>query len=88
MAVLDMSKSVQFVIDSEGRHTAVLLTIQAWEALVNWIEDAIDVKIAIQALSELHKAGGRPKQAGWLAWDDVREEWGGEEADEADTTSI
>jgi hypothetical protein len=72
-------KPIQFVVDSEGRRTAVLLDIQAWERLINWIEIVTDAKIAAQALAELQQAGGRPEQAGWLAWEDISEEWGDEE---------
>jgi len=63
-----------------------LLNIQAWEALIKWIEDATDSKIALQALSELREAGGRPQQAGWLDWNDIRKEWSDEE--EAETEAV
>jgi len=75
MTIVEISKSAQFVVDNKGRRTAVLLSIQAWEAIVNWIEDVADIRIASQVLPELQAAGGRPQQAGWLAWDDIREEW-------------
>jgi hypothetical protein len=67
------------VVDDKGKRTAVLLDIQAWEILINWIETLTDTKIAMYALTELQQAGGRPEQAGWLAWDDISEEWGDEE---------
>ncbi len=79
MIIVEALKSAQFVVDNEGQQTAVLLDIQSWEALINWIEDITDLKIAAQALTELEVAGGRPQQAGWLAWDDIREEWSDEE---------
>ena len=79
MTIVEALKSAQFVVDNEGQQTAVLLDIQSWEALINWIEDITDLKIAAQALTELEVAGGRPQQAGWLAWDDIREEWSDEE---------
>jgi hypothetical protein len=68
-------KAVQFLINQEGQRTAVLLDIQLWERLLTWIEEAIDTKVAIQSLTELQDAGGRPAQAGWLAWEEIREEW-------------
>ena len=73
-------KSVQSVVDNQGQRTAVFLGIQAWETLVGLIEDVIDSRAASQALLELQAAGGRPQQAGWLDWDDVREDWRDEEA--------
>jgi hypothetical protein len=81
-------KSMQFVVDDKGQRTAVLLDIRAWERLIKWIETVTDTKIAVQVLNELQEAGGRPEQAGWLAWEDIREEWNGEETIEAETTSI
>jgi len=81
-------KSVQFVVDDKGQRTGVLLDIRAWETLIKWIETVTDTKIAIQVLDELQQAGGRPGQAGWLAWDEISEEWGGEEEIEAETASV
>ena len=78
MGVGDISKSVQFVVDDEGKRTAVLLDIQTWEILVDWIERVTDTKFAVEAITELQLAGGRPEQAGWLAWDDISEAWDGE----------
>ena len=75
MTIGEGLKSAQFVIDSEARRTAVLLNIQVWDALMRWIETVTDTQIAIQALAELEQAGGRPEQAGWLAWDNLSEEW-------------
>jgi hypothetical protein len=56
-----------------------LLSIEAWSELITWIEDVTDAQIAAQALTQLQVAGGRPQQAGWLAWDDIRDEWDDEE---------
>ena len=63
MSITEALKSVQFVVDSQGQRTGVLLNIQAWDALVNWIEDVTDTRIAVQALTQLQAAGGRPEQA-------------------------
>jgi len=71
MTVTEALKSVQFVVNNEGQHTAVLLNIHAWEALISWIEDIADTEIAVQALAELPASGGHPEQAGWLAWNDI-----------------
>jgi hypothetical protein len=79
-------KSIQFVVNDKGQRTAVLLDIRAWDLLIKWIETVTDTQIAVQALQELRQAGGRPKRAGWLAWEDIREAGGDEE--EIETTSI
>ena len=79
MAIGESLKSVQFLVNQNGQRTGVVLDIHDWEQLVNWIENIIDIDIATQALQELKQAGGRPAQAGWLAWEDIQEEWDGEE---------
>ncbi len=79
MVIGEALKTVQFVVNDKGEQTAVLLDIQAWEILINWLETLTDQKIAIHALTELQQAGGRPEQAGWLAWADISEEWSDEE---------
>jgi hypothetical protein len=75
MAVLDLPKTVQYVTDSEGRRVAVLLDIRAWDSLVEWMENATDTRLAAKALTELH-AGGGPREAGWVPWEEAREDWG------------
>ena len=47
-----------------------------------------DIKVASQALAELHTSGERPEQAGWLAWDEIREEWSEEEDIESKDISL
>ncbi len=81
MIIGDVSKSVQFVVDDEGKRTAVLLDIQTWGILVDWIETVTDTKFAVEAITELQRVGGRPEQAGWLAWD-------GEDETAADTNVL
>ncbi len=83
MTIIDALKSAQYVVDQGGHKTAVLLDIRAWQTLIDWIENIADAKIAAQALTELEATGGRPHQAGWLDWDQIREEWDVEEAVEA-----
>lgn len=77
MVITDTMKSVQFLVNPAGQQTGVVLNMDDWERLVDWIENAIDIKIATQALRSLNQAGGRPEHAGWLAWDDIEEEWDG-----------
>ncbi len=74
MATLDLPKTVRYVTDSEGRRVGVLLDIRAWESVIDLIENATDAQVAVKALTELH-AGGGPRSAGWVPWDEVRENW-------------
>lgn len=78
MATSVAVKPVQYLTDPEGRRTGVLLDIQAWESLLRWLEDATDAQAAANALQEIHEAGG-PREAGWISWDEAREDWGGQE---------
>jgi hypothetical protein len=42
MTVNDAVEQVQFVVDADGKPTAALLNISAWQTLVAAIEDAED----------------------------------------------
>lgn len=79
MTIVDALQSAQFVVNDEGKRTAVLMDIKAWEQMIDWLETVIDTKIATQALAELESAGGRPAHANWLAWETIREDWNGDE---------
>jgi len=69
MSGLEALQSVQFVT-AKGKRLAVL-TIEDWEALIEWLETLEDVQIARESLAELHAAGGDRERAGWLKWEDV-----------------
>ena len=75
MSVAEALKSAQFLVNGDGKQTAVFLNIEAWDTIINWIEDITDTQIAVQALTDLQTKGGRPETAGWLAWDEISEEW-------------
>ncbi|MCE7988138.1 MAG: hypothetical protein DYG89_43825 [Caldilinea sp. CFX5] len=75
MAIVEALQSAQFVVNGQGHRTAVLMDIQAWDTLIEWLEDVIDTKIAVQSLTTLQTVGGRPQNAGWLDWDEIREAW-------------
>jgi hypothetical protein len=67
--------SVRFVVDAKGNKTAVQLSITAWEAILDWIENREDEAIVKEAIREFKNAGGNPQKAGWLDWDAVKDEW-------------
>ena len=71
-------KSVQFVVDQEGRPSAVQISMQEWEALVDWIEELED-RALVQSMAETLRQG--PKAAGALRWEDIRDEWDRVEAE-------
>jgi hypothetical protein len=72
MTALDALQSVQFVTVN-GRRLAVL-NAEDWENMVEWLETLEDVVIAKDACRALQTANGNRQHAGWLRWDDVKEE--------------
>ena len=74
MTGLEALETVQYVT-VKGKRLAVV-DLDNWEALIEWLETFEDVKIAQQAFDELKAVGGDRKKAGWLKWDDVKEELG------------
>jgi len=67
-------QSVQFVT-AKGKRFAVL-SVEDWEALIEWLETLEDLQVVRQALAELSAAGGDRKRAGWLEWKAVSGEIG------------
>ena len=45
-----------------------------WEALIEWLETLEDRQVARAAFAELQAIGGNREKAGWLKWDEVKEE--------------
>ena len=72
MLNLEALKSVQFVVGSDGRPSAVQLGIETWESLLDWLEDTDDRAFVKQVLPKLRS---HPAQAGALPWDEVKSEW-------------
>ena len=68
MSVTDILKSIQFVVDQEGKPTAALLDIGAWEAFVSMLEDIEDTELVQQRLGRW-----RAKE-GWSFWEDFEAE--------------
>ncbi|MCZ7669155.1 MAG: hypothetical protein M5U34_19180 [Chloroflexi bacterium] len=52
MTITDLLQSVQYVVDSEGRQTAVQFDMSVWEALRQFIEDKEDIADIQQARQE------------------------------------
>jgi len=72
MTGLEALQSVQYV-EAKGKRFAVV-PAEDWQALIEWLESLEDLQLARQSLAELRQAGGDRERAGWLRWDDVREE--------------
>lgn len=74
MTALEALQSVQYVT-VKGRRLAVL-NADDWECVVEWLETLEDVDIAQQACRVLQDANGNREKAGWLRWDDVKDQIG------------
>lgn len=72
MSGLEALQAVQFVT-VRGKRFAVL-GADDWEALIEWLETIEDVQISREAYAQLGVAGGDRERAGWLKWDEVKEE--------------
>ncbi|MFQ5343753.1 MAG: hypothetical protein ACE5F6_19595 [Anaerolineae bacterium] len=72
MSALEILESAQFVVDQEGRLSAVQIRIEAWELLLDWLENLEDRALVKEALPRLREG---PKKAGALRWEAVRAEW-------------
>jgi len=72
MTGLEALQSVQYAT-VKGKRFAVI-NVTDWEALIEWLETLEDVQIAKQAYAELEAFEGDRDRAGWLRWDNVKEE--------------
>lgn len=80
MTGLEALQSVQYVT-AKGKRFAVV-SIDDWEAMIEWLETLADIPeysqaFAQQAYEQLEAANGDRERAGWLKWNDVKDELGG-----------
>lgn len=73
MTVAEVLQSVQFMVDRDGKPTAAVLDITAWEVFLSILEDAEDVQLIRERMKNW-----RTKE-GWTRWEDFEAEL---EADE------
>lgn len=73
MTGLEALQSVQYVTVQDRRLAVV--DLDAWEAMIEWLETLEDVEVARQAYEQLEVAAGdRGERAGWLKWDEVKDD--------------
>ena len=68
-------EAICYLVDTDGKPTAVQVNWETWKRIVAALEDAEDVALAEAALAELNAAGGNPEKAGWLRLEDLEEVW-------------
>jgi hypothetical protein len=50
---LEILRSAQFVVGQDGRPSAVQMSIEAWEAILDWLEDIEDRVVVKERLPAL-----------------------------------
>ena len=65
MTITEVLQSAHFVVDHDGKPTAVVLDIEVWDAFLSALEDVED-----DALVRDRLKNWRTKQ-GWTRWEDV-----------------
>jgi hypothetical protein len=73
--VIEVLQSAQFVVDAQGQRIAVQLSINAWAALLNWIEQQEDKAIVKAALPKLQSLREHPDKPDWVDWATVKDSW-------------
>lgn len=66
---------VRLVVGVDGQPEAIQIDIQMWRKMAAALEDAEDVRVALQALAQLDAAGGDPARAGWLRLEEIEKAW-------------
>lgn len=72
MTPLEAVQTVQFVTVKQKRFAVI--EAEEWEALIEWLETLEDLQVFRDASRQLEAAGGDRDLAGWLRWEDVRDE--------------
>jgi hypothetical protein len=66
--------AVEFVTDRRGETKGVFLPLNAWEVIVEALEDAEDLAIAREYLVQRARTSSL-KEMDLLRWEDVADEW-------------
>lgn len=72
MTTDELLQEVQYTVDHQGQVTAVVLTPQIWQRLLEALE-LVDDQALVLALRDKLVRG--PQQSAALAWQDVVSEW-------------
>lgn len=72
MTALEAVQTVQFVTVKEKRFAVI--EAEQWEALIEWLETLEDLQIFKESYKSLEQAKNSRQEAGWLRWEDVRDE--------------
>jgi len=72
MTPLEAVQTVQYVMVKDKRFAVI--EAEEWEALIEWLETLEDLQVVKEAYAELAAAGGDRAKAGWLRWEEIRDD--------------
>jgi hypothetical protein len=72
MTVAELTEGVQFTVDQSGHVTAVVLTPDIWQRILEALEDGEDRQL-VASLQPRLAAG--PRKSGALRFEDIADEW-------------
>jgi hypothetical protein len=67
--------SVRYVVDGQGKKVAVQLDLDAWNALLSYLEDLEDLEDRSLLKDKLHRLQIGPDKSGAIAWDEAIKAW-------------
>jgi hypothetical protein len=86
MTVTEALASVEFIVGRDGKPRAAVLDMAAWEALIDWLEDAEDLGLAMDYLARRREAAS-PEAMGLVPWEEVEAELDALEAQEREASN-
>jgi len=72
MVTLDALKNVRFVVDASGKQSAVQVSIEDWQTILEYFEELED-RDSVKAI--LHRLKAGPENSNALNWKDARKQW-------------
>jgi hypothetical protein len=64
--------SLRYLTDERGSRTDVVLSLDSWKQLIDWLE-TVDDRLALEGWLPALRQG--PQQAGALRWSEIEDEW-------------
>ena len=72
IVTLDALTNIRFVVDANGKESAVQVSMEDWKTLLEYLEEMEDRSTLKEKIARLQKS---PQKSGALAWQDVKEHW-------------
>lgn len=72
MVTLKPLKNVRFVVDADGKESAVQVSIKDWQTLLEYLEGMEDREVVKEKIMRLREG---PEKSKALDWNAVRGQW-------------